>query len=302
MRRYSYIGVLMLLLILGCEEVIEVDTPTEAPRLVVDGIIRVDTTQEFLPVAIKLSETNNFFSAIKPVSAVESFVIILQFEKDGNPAGTRTCSLTEITPGSGIYEPDPSFDTDQRILVDTILEYDTFFTMVITYNGRRYAAQTHYVPAVPINEVLLGENVLFNTEETEVVVRYTDMPDVDNYYIFDFGSGNFLPTEDTFYKGQDFEFSYFYDELFEPEKEVEVKLLGADQALYNYMNLLIQQEGNQNGPFGTPVATVRGNVFEVTHLDNNQIFDNTGDPLAFPLGYFAVVQEFSYTLVVPKTD
>ena len=302
MRRFSYIVIMLSVLIFGCETVIEVDTPTEAPRLVVDGIIRVDTTQEFLPVAIKLTETNNFFGTIEPVSNVESFVIILQFEKEGTSAGTRTCSLTEIIPGSGIYEPDPSFDVDQRILVKTILEYDTLFTMVITHNGKRYAAQTRYVPAVPINEVVLGGNVLFNTEETEVVVRYTDMPDVDNYYIFDFGSGNYLPTEDTFYKGQDFEFSYFYDELFDPGKEVEVKLFGADQTLYNYMNLLIQQEGNQNGPFGTPVATVRGNVFDVTHLDNNNNFDNTGDPLAFPLGYFAVVQEFKYSLLAPNSD
>ena len=292
----------ILLLIVACEEVIEVETPSEPPRLVVDGIIRVDTTAEFLPIAIKVTETSNFFEEVKPVSTIENMVIILQVLENGNPTTSFSRALAEVEPGSGIYQPDPTFDADQRIPVSTVLDYDILFTLVITHQGRRYAAQTKYVPAVAIENLSLGENTLFNAEGTEVVVSYTDMPEVDNYYVFDFGSGNYLATEDTFYKGQAFEFSYFYDERLEPGSELEVRVFGADQALFNYMNLLVQQAGDQNGPFGTPVATVRGNLFEVTNLDNQDTFDGTDTPLIFPLGYFAVVQEFSKTLTVPNVD
>ena len=300
----SFLPILLpvLLLIVACEEVIEVETPSEPPRLVVDGIIRVDTTADFLPIAIKVTETTNFFEEVKPVSTIENMVIILQVLENGNPTTSFSRALAELEPGSGIYEPDPTFDTDQRIPVSTVLDYDILFTLVITHQGRRYAAQTKYVPAVAIENLSLGENTLFNAEGTEVVVSYTDMPEVDNYYVFDFGSGNYLATEDTFYKGQAFEFSYFYDERLEPGSELEVRVFGADQSLFNYMNLLVQQAGDQNGPFGTPVATVRGNLFEVTNLDNQDTFDGTDTPLIFPLGYFAVVQEFSKTLTVPNVD
>jgi hypothetical protein len=302
MKKWAYILLPLLVLWAACEDVIEVETPSEPPRLVVDGVIRVDTTQEFLPVAIRLTQTSNFFGEVSPVSDVERIVIILQVLEDGLPITSFTSSLAELEPGSGIYEPDPSFDADQRIRVRTVLDYDILFTLVIEHQGRRYAAQTQYVPAVAIDNLAQGTGTLFEDDETEVVVTYTDMPDVDNYYIFDFGFGNFLPTEDTFYKGQTFSFSYFYDQSFANGERVEVSLLGADLTFYNYMNLLVQQTEGQNNPFGTPVATVRGNVFDVTDLDNDQNYDNTGQPGVFPLGYFSVVQEFRDSLILQYPD
>lgn len=302
MRKWPYILLPLLFFWAACEDVIEVSAPSEAPRLVVEGVIRVDTTLEFLPVAIRLTETSNFFGEIRPVSDVASIVIILQVLEDGVPISSFTRSLAELMPGSGIYEPDPSFDTDQRIPVRTVLDYDILFTLVIQRQGRRYAAQTKYEPAVAIDNLEQGTGTLFEDEETEVVVTFTDDPQADNFYIFDFGYGNFLATEDTFYKGQTFRFSYFYDQIFGNGTELGVSILGADLTFYNYMNLLVQQTEGQNNPFGTPVATVRGNVFDVTGLDNNQNYDNTGQPQVFPLGYFAVVQEFRDTLVLQYPD
>lgn len=302
MKRWYFILLPLFGLWAACEDVIEVETPTEDPRLVIEGVIRVDTTREFLPVAIRLSETSSFFGEPRPVSDVENIVIIMQFLEDGLPTSSTTRSLAELQPGTGIYEPDPTFDTDQRIRVRTVLDYDILFTLVIQRQGRRYAAQTKYVPAVPIDDLAQGTNTLFENDETEVIVTYTDMPDADNYYIFDFGFGNYLPTEDTFYKGQRFRFSYFYDQVFENGAQVEVEILGADQTFYNYMNLLVQQTDGQQGPFQPPIATVRGNAFDVTGLDNDQMFDNTGQPGVFPLGYFAVVQKFSDSLTLQYPD
>ena len=50
--------------------------------------------------------------------------------------------------------------------------------------------------------------------------------------------------------------------------------------------------------FETPVATVRGNIFDVTDLDNIDLFDNVEQPDVFPLGYFAVVQEYKQTITI----
>lgn len=300
MKKWLFYVLICALTLGACEDVIEVETPSEDPRLVVEGLLRVDVTQEFVPVEIKLTQTSNFFGEIRPVTDVDEIVIILQvLDENGFPSGgTGTSSLTQLEPGSGIYVPDPSFDRDQRIRVSTVLENNIEYTLVIRWQGRRYAAQTQYVPTVPIDELRQGDNTLFEDEETEVIVRFTDDEEPEQYYLFDFGFGNFLPTEDTFYNGQAFEFSYFYDEVFEPGTPLEISILGLDQTFYNYMDLLLEQTDGAQGPFQTPVATVRGNVFDVTNLDNDQVSDNAQQPNTFGLGYFAIVQEFKSTLII----
>ena len=54
-----------------------------------------------------------------------------------------------------------------------------------------------------------------------------------------------------------------------------------------------EQTEGQDDPFQTPAATVRGNIFDITDLDNLNNFDNTDQPDVFPLGYFAIVQEYT---------
>ena len=284
--------------LIACEDVIEVDTPTEDPRLVVEGLLRVDTTQTYIPVEIRLTQTANFFEEIRPVTDADEVIIIYQELANGIPSGdTFRSSLTQLEPGSGIYVPDPSFDSDQRIPT-SILKDDYQFTLVIRWQGRRYAGQTQYVTAVPIDELRQGDDTLFGEDETQLIVSFTDDPDRDNFYILDFGFGNYLATEDTFYKGQSFEFSYFYDEEFESGTLLEVGLLGADRTFFNYMDLLVEQTDGQQGPFQTPVTTVRGNMFDVTELDNNDNVDNTAQAELFPLGYFAIVQEFRAEITI----
>lgn len=287
----------LLMLILGCEDVIEVEVPTDEPRLIVNALIRVDVEEQFIPVMVRVSLSNNFFEEIQ-VTNVDNMVIIQEFfNEDGIIESTRVSSLAEEQPGTGIYIPDPTFDADQRIPVSQT-EFDVLYTLIIEREGRRYAAQTKYVPSVPIDGLAIGDGTLFEEESTELIVTFTDDPDRDNFYVFDFGFSNFLATEDQFFKGQEFSFSYFYDEEFEPGTELEVGLLGSDQTFYNYMDLLIEQTEGQQGPFQTPVATARGNVFEITGLDNVNVVDNVERANDFPLGYFAIVQEFKATITV----
>ncbi|SFR49605.1 protein of unknown function [Robiginitalea myxolifaciens] len=298
-------GVLLVMLCLlglianSCEDVIEIEVPTEPPRLVVEGLIRVDVDQQFAPVEIRLTQTAGFFEEVQLVTDVDEIFIILQQFENGVPNGmSGRSSLAQSSPGSGIYIPDPTFDEDQRIAVDSITQNDILYTLVIEWRGRRYAAQTRYVPTVPLDDLAQGDRTLFDDEQTEVVVEFTDNGERDDFYLFDFGFGNFLPSEDTFYQGQQFSFSYFYDEIFEPGTELTIGILGADQEFYNYMNLLVGQAESDDGPFQTPVATVRGNVFDVTDLDNIDDFDNANQAEIFPLGYFAVVQEFTANITI----
>ena len=270
---------------ISCEDVVDIDVPGEDPRLIIDALIRVDESQDTFTASVKVGLTSSFFEAI-PVTGLTDITII------NLSLPTTDCAncliLEELTPNSGIYEAltTPGFFMGGELILQ------------LTHEGRLYFASTEYIPAVPIDSLEQGTETLFDDEETEIIVTFTDAPDRDDYYIFDFNFGEYLPTEDTFYKGQEFSFSYFYDQLFEPGTELEIKILGADQAFYNYMNLLVQQSDDQLDIFSTPVATLRGNIFDVTDLDNMEVLDNVDQPDVFPLGYFAVVQEFSDTITI----
>ena len=293
----SITGLLLVFLLTACEEVIEVEVPGDRPRLIVDGLIRVDEQEPYVPVRIALSETNSFFEEL-PVTQAENIVIqVDRFEADGNLIESFTSSLAEEAPGTGIYIPDPDATFDQRIPT-ILLDENVRFTLQIRHKERQYVAQTWYEPVVPIDFLLQGRATLFEGDETEVIVAFTDPPGKGDYYLFDFGSSEFLVTEDTFYDGQFFQFSYFYEDPIEPGTVLEIGIMGSDVTFYNYMDLLIEQSEGQQGPFQTPVATVRGNVVDVTGLNNQDRFDNADRPEIFPLGYFAIVQEHRRTLII----
>jgi hypothetical protein len=287
----------LLLLLSGCEEVIEVAVPSEPPRLIVNGLIRVDIQEPFVPVRIALTESSSFFEEI-PVTQAENILIqVERFDGEGNLIESFTSSLAEETPGSGIYIPDPDATFDQRIPT-ILLNENVRFTLQLRHRERQYVAQTWYQTVVPIDFLLQGKATLFEGDETEVIVAFTDPPGRGDYYLFDFGSAEYLVTEDTFYDGQFFQFSYFYEDPIAPGTEIEVGIMGSDLNFYNYMDLLIEQSGGSQGPFQTPVATARGNVVDVTGLNNQDRFDNTDRPDVFPLGYFAIVQEQRKSLII----
>jgi len=283
--------------LISCEEVIEVEVPETPPRLLVEGLIRVDEREPFVPVRIGLKETNSFFEELPVTQAEDIIISIERFDGDGNLIEILASSLAEEAPGTGIYIPDPDATFDQRIPT-IFLNENVRFTLQLRHKGRQYLAQTNYVPVVPIDFIVQGKATLFEGDETEVIVSFTDPLAEENYYLFDFGPTEFQVTEDTFYQGQFFQFSYFYLDPIEPGTELQISIMGVDPTFYNYMDLLITQSGDQQGIFQTPVATVRGNVVDVTGLDNEEIVDNASRPDVFPLGYFAIVQEHVRTITI----
>ena len=296
MKRFAFLFLILSALCIGCEDVIEVDITEQETRLVVDGLIRVDRIAQYIPVEIKLSLSSNFFEENVPTSA-ENVLITYEEIEDNVVVSQGSSTLAETSPGSGIYVPDPNFSSDQRIPT-SVLNRDYLFTLYVRHEGRLYLAQTKFVPVVPINSVQQGTSTLFGDNETEIIVNFTDEAIEDNFYLFDFDFGEYLVTEDEFYQGQEFEFSFFYDQSFESGTVIEISILGVDQTFYDYMNQLIVQSGDSQGPFQTPASTVRGNVFDVTDLDNIDVLDNVDQPNVFPLGYFAIVQEQKAEVII----
>ena len=304
MKRYLTF-ILTIILFASCEDVIDVELPDDVSRLIVNGVIRVDETEEFLPIEIVVSESSSFFEE-NTVATIESAIIYYGTPREDAPEileGGGVSNLVELEPGSGIWVPDPSFDSDQRIRVENINEGDVF-QLIITTDNEQYLATTTYVKSVPIDSLQQGDETLFSGDETEVIVTFTDPGDSDDFYLLDLDFGEFLVTEDEFYQGQTFVFSYFYDNELEINTSsiVDISLIGVDEAFYNYMNQIIVQSGGDQGPFQTPAATVRGNIINVTGIDNDEVVDNVDRTDNYALGYFAIVEEYKDSITITENE
>lgn len=275
----------MLPIFTACEDVIEVEVPTDKARLTVDALMRIDTTQPSTNyyAEVKVSVSSNFFETIEPA--------ILEQISITNLASQENIPLFETFLGSGVYQSETTVDfmTSGELI------------LFIQHEGSRYAARTTYVPAVPIEKLDQGDATLFSGEETEIIVAFDDQPNRTDFYLFDFDFNEYLVTEDTFYPGRTFEFSYFYDDDVKEGMTIDVSILGVDRAFYNYMNQIIIQSGGDQGPFQTPSATVRGNILNVTNIEDLSDLDNLAssiDQENFALGYFAVCQTFSKSITI----
>ncbi|NNE77475.1 MAG: DUF4249 family protein [Pricia sp.] len=265
--------ILVLISLTSCEDVIEVDVPSDEPRLMVDALMRIDTTDSSSSYVaeVKVGLTSDFFGSISPVQLQQITIT--------NTSLSESIELLESQSNSGVYRQDTSIDF--MTSGDLILE--------IMYNDVRFRATTAYVPAEPIDKLEQGEATLFSGEETEIIVAFTDNPNRDDFYLFDFDFSQYLVTEDEFYQGQTFEFSYFYDEGLESGRIIDVSIIGVDEGFYNYMNQIIVQAGGDQGPFQTPAATVRGNIIRVKSTNSRD---------DFAMGYFAVCQTFSEMITI----
>lgn len=283
-RKHIFLLAIIFTLTIGCEDVIEVDLNTEPPRLTVDAVIRLDTSNNITTARIKVGLSSSFFETNQNVAVDQIQIQNLGYEGTG-PLDQNFIIFREVE--TGIYEgtKNTSFFTSGELI------------LTIRYNDELFLATTTFAPSVPFDDIVQGDATLFSGDETEVVVSFTDTPDQSNYYVFDFGFNEYLVSEDEFYPGQPFEFSYFYDDI-EPGQTLEISILGANESFYTYMDQLIVQSGGNQGPFQTPVATVRGNVINVTGIDNITVTDNVERTNNFALGYFAVVQEFKQTITI----
>ncbi|MFS4457109.1 DUF4249 family protein [Maribacter sp. 2304DJ31-5] len=270
---------------LSCEDVIDIETPTEPPRLNIDAVIRIDRSNPITTACIKVGLTSPFFDNNDIAEIDEITIQNTDYEPLG-PLDSNFIVFEEITPGMYKASKRTPFFTSG----------DLFLT--VKHGGETYSASTSFVPTVPINSLEQGDETLFSEDETEIKVSFTDNGERDDFYLFDFDFGEFLVTEDEFYQGQTFEFSYFYDEEVAPGSTLEISILGVDESFYNYMNQIIVQSGGDQGPFQTPAATVRGNIINTTNMDNPAVFDNIVRTDNFALGYFAIVEEFKETLTI----
>lgn len=259
----------------ACEDVIDIDLPEEEPRLIVDALIRIDPQLQVMRFGIQVYKTSGFYERIPATELKQITMGGLVLQDSANP-------------GSGLYEnylSPQNYDHDEEVVLQ------------VQHEDQRYLARAVYQQSSPIDLLRQGPGNDFN-EDTELILSFKDDPDVENFYLFDFGLNNYMVSTDKFYNGQNYEFSYKFNRQVPPGTTLEVSIMGIDRSFFNYMNILINQSKEQTDLFETPVSTLRGNIINVTDIDNIDNFDNVNDVNNFALGYFSLAETHSQTIVI----
>lgn len=255
----------------SCEDVIDVDLDTAAPRLVIDASIKWQKGTSGNEQKIKLTTTTDYFSNfIPPVSGAVVFI---------TDSSNTVFDFIE-TPSTGEY----ICSNFNPVINET-------YILTVQVGGNTYTS-TQKLIATPVIESI-EQTVVdgFEGEETQVKFFFQDNGLVDNFYLIGFkNSINPFPeygvVEDEFFQGNEM-FGLYRSADFESDDELFMSLQGVDERYFNYMNKLITIAGSSGGsPFATPPATLRGNIVNQTDQENH------------PLGYFHLseIDGINYTI------
>jgi len=259
------------LILISCEDVIEVNVNSVAPRLVIDASIHWLKGTSGNKQSIKLSLTAPYFDETIPPATGANVSI-----SDSN---SNTFVFTEDG-SSGIYNNENFLP----VIGGT-------YTLNIMYDSETYIATEVMTPVVPIDSVEQVNDGGFSGEEIEIKAFYTDPQNIKNFYLFEFlvldnDTATLEVYEDKFTDGNQI-FAFYSDEDLESGNQLLIRNSGISERTYEYLNIILQQTDEDSGdPFETQPATVRGNCVNQTNSNN------------FPLGYFRVSETdvFTYTV------
>ncbi len=262
---------LNLLMLSSCEEVVDVDLDTAAPKLVIDASIQWQKGTDGHEQKIKLTTTTGFYSTTIPT--VSGAVVRV------TNANNQTFSFIEEEAGSGLY-----------VCHDFIPEINQTYQLTVVLNGQTYTATESLLGVNPITSVEQNNEGGFGSDEIEIKAYANDPDGVDNYYLFRYKASTkaipeFDAFDDEFVQGNQF-FGYYTNEDLKSGDVIDITISGISKRYFEYMSKIILIAQGSNGPFSTPPATVRGNIVNQTNSKN------------FALGYFTLSEtdHTAYTL------
>jgi hypothetical protein len=262
MKKIYIYTILTVLLFSNCEKVVDIDVPTIEPKLIIDASFEVlfNESPVTANVSVKLKLSTDYFDETIPT--VSDAIVFLTNTTNGSVINFSDVNLT------GNFAPIINFIPKDAI------EYE----LTVIYKSETYKGNATKVKSTQIDSAIQGDETLFSGKEIEVKVAFKDNVDNENYYLFNFTNNLFLPLEDRFFNGTNYNFSFFYqEEEIEVPTNVTVTMSGITKDYFTYFRILQNQSGTSGGgPFQSVPSSLLGNVINTTNEAN------------FPLGYFHI--------------
>ena len=258
-----FLSLIITILFSSCEEVINVDLNTAAPKLVIEASINWEKGTTGSQQIIKLSTTTSFYSSIVP--AVSG-------------------ALVTVTNSSNtIFSFIENANTGQYICSNFIPNLNEIYTLKVVINGQTYTATETLKSVATITSIEQNNEGGFTGNKIEIKAVYTDPANEENYYLYRYKypsstKFDYFTDEDKFFQGNVFFSSSFTDDLKQGDA-INIVHYGISKNYYNYLSILLNLTGDSSGsPFQSPPSTVRGNIINQTNFDN------------YALGYFSLSQ------------
>jgi len=262
MKKIYIWTLLIVLLFSNCEKVVDIDVPTIEPKLIIDASFEVlfNATPVTANVVVKLKLSTDYFDETIPT--VSDAIVFLTNTIDNSVINFSDVNL------NGNFTPIINFIPKDAI------EYE----LTVIYKSEIYKGTATKVKSTQIDSAIQGDETLFSGKEIEIKVAFKDNVDTENYYLFNFTNNLFLPLEDRFFNGTNYNFSFFYQEdEIEVPTNVTVTMSGITKDYFTYFRILQNQSGTSGGgPFQSVPSSLLGNVINTTNEAN------------FPLGYFHI--------------
>ena len=253
----------LVLLLIGflssCTDVVDVDVPNGGARLVIEASINWEKGTLGQTQTIKLSESTMFFNSNPDIPVIGASVVVSKLNDN--------TQFVFVDQNNGDY-----------IATDFTPEIYQDYTLEVVYNGKTYFATESLIPVTEINEIEQTLEGAGDEEEIQIKVFFDDPSNVDNYYLGQFSSSvNALPTlttlNDQFTNGNE-NFIEFDNEELMPGATVDISIYGISDNYYNFIDILIEQASEKDGPFQTTPVQLKGNCI------------NLNNPNEEVLGYF----------------
>ncbi|MEW7278239.1 DUF4249 domain-containing protein [Aquimarina sp. 2201CG1-2-11] len=252
-RTYKHIAFLILIVFLNsCTDTVDVDVPNGGARLVVEASINWEKGTTGQTQTIKLSKTTAFFDNNPDIPVTGALVIVTK-ENDG-------LQFTFEDQNNGTY-----------IATDFVPEIDQTYTLEILYNEQTYTATETLMSVTEINTIEQTIEGGGDEEEIQIKTFFDDPVNIENFYLGEFNSSvNPLLTlaalSDQFTDGNE-NFIEFDNEELVAGATVDVRIYGISESFYNYIDILIEQSGETDGPFQTTPAQLKGNCINPNNLN-----------------------------------
>ncbi len=234
----------------GCEKVIDVELTFSEESYVIDAKINKHVNSESGFSKVIITKSRPYFDEdiifindanVKIIETKTNKEYDLNFVENG----TYHVNLTSI---------------------DTVSNYE----LHIEHQNNRFFSIEKLTRSSLIDSVVQGERDSFLSDDIEIITTFTDLSELDNYFLFEFGDkGNLQVARDLYINGNSFTFSYFINKNQIPDsKKLNVKMEGINYKYFKYMLQILIQTNTQNGPFSTPPSTIKGNII---NIDNSEV-------------------------------
>lgn len=267
----KYIIIALGMVLISCEDVIDVDLDTAPPKLVVDASIDWVKNTNGSQQKIKLSTSTGYYSVNFPTVSGASVIVT-------NSANTSFNFIENS--GTGEY-----------ICNNFVPVIGETYTLTINLNGETYTATDKMIGAPKIEDNILQNNEGgMGGDEIELTYYYQDNPAESNYYIFSNKNPHIAFPE---YQVENDENNnggltpvYYSNKDLKQGEVVNIKLYGINKRYYDYFRKILNASGGDTGPFSTTPSSVFGNISNKTNSANT------------PFGYFRLseVDVKNYTI------